>query len=245
MKSKFIFVILILAVIAIWPATSRADALQGGQAVSAFRWTTAAKLRHGLRGWAIGTLKFDPKGIEFQSSKIRPLRWTFMEIQTVNTFPRQVVLVTYAKRGRFRPGSRRYCFVLSTAMPPLVAAELAERVGRPSRNGNPESNAPAFATISARHRTAFGGTRSNGVLRFDAAGIEYITRTPKDSRAWRWADLQTVSSTDAYHLTVFGYRDTYSFDLKQPITQRLLERLTDQIYHHQPLDAGAARYSGE
>lgn len=242
MRVKFLFLFFILASIAIFSALSWARPVHMSQTASTLGWTTSARLRRGLHGWVAGTLKMDSKGIEFQSAKTPLLRWSFVEIQTLAIYPRQVILTTYDKRGRFRPGSRQYRFALSAAVPPAVASELLQHLGRPSRNGDPDLSAPTIATISARHRTAFGGTRSNGVLRFGEAGIDYVTRTAIDSRSWRWSDIQTVSSPNAYELMVFGYRDTYSFDLKQPMTRALLDRLTDQIYRHQPLDAGAARY---
>ena len=206
-------------------------------------WTTGARLRHRM-GSVAGTLKIDAEAIEFQSPKNRPVNLPFSDIQTLDLYPGRVVITTYEARGRFRPGVRRYRFDLQTAMPPSVAAELSERLGRPARNGNPEPDSPAFATIPAQHRTGFGGTKSNGILRFGKGGIEYVTQSAKDSRSWRWADIQTLSSLDPYRLVVFGYRDTYSFGLKQPMTRELLNRLTDEIYRHHPLDRGSARYAG-
>ncbi len=206
-------------------------------------WTTGARLRHGL-GWVKGTLKLNRDGVEFQAPKNASLHWQYVQIQTLNLYPRQIILTGYEKRGRLRPGVRRYRFELTLALPPAVAAQLVRQVGRPSRNGDPDPDSPAFSIIPAQHRTAFGGTKSNGVLRFGNGGIEYVTQSPKDSRSWRWADIQTLSSLDPYRLVLFGYRDTYSFGLKQPMTRDLLNRLTDEIYRHHPLDRGSAQYAG-
>ena len=209
-----------------------------------FTWTTAARLDHTL-GSVAGTLKIDSGGIRFQSLKNQPVTLPFGQIQTLDLYPRRIIVSTYEKRGRFRPGVRRYRFDLQTAMPPSVAARLSEQLGRPARNGNPEPDSPALTIIPAQHRTALGGTKSNGVLRFGKTGIEYVTGSPKDSQSWRWADIQTLSTLDPYRLVIFGYRDTYSFGLKQPMTRDLLNRLTDEIYRHHPLDRGSARYAGD
>ncbi len=200
-------------------------------AVAPSSWTAEARLRHGL-GSVAGTLRIDTNGIEFESPKNTSLHWPFVEIQTLDLSPRRLIITSYEKGGRYRPGVRRYRFDLSTEMPSAVAAQLAREVGKPVRNGNPEPDSPAIATIPARHRSGFGGTISNGVLRFGKAGIEYITPTTKDSRSWRWADIQTLSGLDSYRFVLFGHRETYTFDLKKPMARSLLDRLTDEVYAH-------------
>ena len=44
--------------------------------------------------------------------------------------------------------------------------------------------------------------------------------------------LQTLSDPDAYHLFVFGFRDTYTFDLKAPLSRKVFDWATDEIYQH-------------
>jgi hypothetical protein len=108
-----------------------------------------------------------------------------------------------------------------------VAAELAQRVGKPAINGNPDSQAPSFATIPARHRTLTGGT--NGILRFRDDGIDYVTGR-QGGRSWRWADIRTLANPDPYHFRVGGYRETFDFELKEPMSRELFDRLWDYVY---------------
>ena len=68
--------------------------------------------------------------------------------------------------------------------------------------------------------------------RFHDEGIDYVSRIGKDSRSWRWGDIQTLSNPDTYHLTVFGYLETYSFDLKEPLKQKTYDGLNDEVYRH-------------
>jgi hypothetical protein len=121
---------------------------------------------------------------------------------------------------------QRFRFDLDQAVPPQLAAELARKVQRPSQNAVPDPASQGIV-IPAHHRTLTGGT--NGTLRFSDGEIDYVTDTPGDSRSWRWADLQTLSDPDPYHLLVFGYRDTYTFDLKEPLPQSLFYRLVDAV----------------
>lgn len=201
------------------------------ESATSLRWGSSAKLHRGLAKVS-GTLIIDGAGVEFRPDKGSTIRWPFVEIQTLDLWPRRIVLIGYEKRGRFRPGVRRYRFDPGSEMPPSVAAKLLRRVGRPVRNGNPQPEASSIATLSAHHRTGLGGTKSNGTLRFGEWGIDYVTSVGKDSRSWRWADIQTLSNTDPYHLTVFGYLETYSFDLKEPLKQKTYDGLNDEVYRH-------------
>ncbi|HUZ95961.1 MAG TPA: hypothetical protein VMU57_13720, partial [Edaphobacter sp.] len=106
---------------------------------------------------------------------------------------------------RHLPGVERFRFHLDRAVPPEVAAELARDAQRPSQNAVPNPASQGIV-IPAHHRTLTGGT--NGTLRFRDGGIDYVTNAAGDSRSWRWADLQTLSNPDPYHLLIFGYRDT-------------------------------------
>ena len=127
------------------------------------------------------------------------------------------------------PGVARYRFDLNQAIPPPIAAELTRGVLRPSQNTVPYPSLQG-TLISVHHRTLTGGT--NGVLRLRDDGIDYVTSSGADSRSWRWADLQTVSNSDPWHLFVFGYRDTYEFDLKEEISRKMFNRISDEIWTH-------------
>ncbi len=213
---------------------------QARSSTAVARWETPAREHRALPlTKAHGTLAIDEKGVEFRSSDGHVQRWTFEDIHTAFLGPRRLDLETYLNRSWRRPGEQRFRFDLTDAMPPAVAAALAVRIARPIQNADPDPNAPAIASIPVRHRTLTGGT--NGVLRFRSGGIDYVTGARDDSRSWRWADLQTLSDPDPYHLFIFGYRDTYSFDLKAPLARALFNRATDEIYAHSERTPAYAR----
>ena len=198
---------------------------------ASLRWESPARIhRADLMPGDHGDILIDQNGVEFRSSKGRSRRWTFEEIHTVFLAPHRLTLKTYLNRSLHRPGQRTYRFILAQAVPPAVAAELAEAVAQPSQNADPDPDAPAIATIPVRHRAIASGT--NGVLRIRQDGIDYLTSSKDDSRSWRWTDLQTLSNPDPYHLFVFGYRDTYTFDLKAPLSSELLDWASDEIFAH-------------
>ncbi|HEV2418748.1 MAG TPA: hypothetical protein VGX94_13180 [Terriglobia bacterium] len=190
-------------------------------------WRSPARLHHGSLTIP-GTLMLNEAGIHFRPLKGAPLNWTFPEIQTFYLTPHELKVRSYVNRGWHLPGVKTFRFTLASAVPPRVAAELATRVGKPSRNADPDPNLPGFANLPARHPALLGG--SNGVLRFDQNGINYMAAPGSDSRSWRWEDIQTLAHPDPYHLTVGGYRETYSFELKQPMSEALFDQLWDYVY---------------
>ncbi len=196
---------------------------------TALHWQTRARQHRALLWTRIrGTLTLDKQGVSFRSNSGRSRHWTFEEIHTATLEPHRLVIETYLNRSLHRPGEQHYKFDLSSALPPAVAAALATKIGRPVRNGVPDASAPALAVIPARHRFLMRGT--NGVLRFRKDGIDYVTSAKGDSRSWRWADIQTLSEPDPYHLYLFGYLDTYTFDLKAPLSRKLFHYATEEIY---------------
>ncbi len=90
--------------------------------------------------------------------------------------------------------------------------------------------------IAVRRSKHYGG--SNGLLRIRQQGIDYVTAQPGQSRSWRWQDLQTVSNPDPYHLFVFGYRDSYAFDLKDSLTRQVFNHISDEIWTHNDGEMG-------
>ncbi len=207
-------------------AQTATDIKPAGSAKLAMSWQSHARLRHAVRKEQ-GDIVMGTEGMEFRSAKGRTLKWPFLEIKTFSLSSHSLAIETYMNRNRHLPGLQRYRFDLDQAVPPDVAAELAREVQRPTRNAVPDPASPSILIVLAHHQTHTGGT--NGALRLRKDGIDYVTSVADDNRSWRWADLQTLSKPDPYHLVVFGYRDTYSFDLKEPVPQPLFDRLTDEV----------------
>jgi hypothetical protein len=191
-------------------------------------WQSPAKL-HRAVGSEKGDLLVGADGIEFRSGKGKTIKLPYLEVQTFHLSSHSLSIETYQNRKMHMPGIERVRFDVTKAVPPEVAAELAMKVQRPSQNAVPDPTAQGIV-IPAHHRSLTGGT--NGILRFRDGGIDYVTNVPDDSRSWRWADLQTLSAPDPYHLLAFGYHDTYSFDLKELLSQSLYYRLVDAVDAH-------------
>lgn len=204
---------------------------QDHPSIASLHWESPARIRRAdFISSEHGTLLIDKNGVGFRAGNDHNWHWAFGEIHTVFLAPHRLILKTYIDRSLHRPGQREYKFDLTQALPPSVATAVAGAIARPLQNADPDPSANAIAEVPVRHRAFSSGT--NGVLRFRQDGIDYITTAREDSRSWRWADLQTLSDPDPYHLFLFGYRDTYTFDLKAPISRKLLGWATDEMFKH-------------
>ena len=190
-------------------------------------WQTPARWHRSLKKSEPGVLLIDRDGIEFRSAK-RTQRWKYIEIRTFDLSRRDFILLTYQRRPWHEPGERPFRFTLSDSMPPEIAAQLTDHVGKPVRNGNPSQRSAAYEEIPAHHRIWSGG--SNGTLRFKDDGIDYVTGDGRDSRTWRWADIETLANPNLYELRVTAFREIVEFDLKRPLSRDLFERMWDRLY---------------
>ena len=190
-------------------------------------WQSSGNWHRVLRKAVPGTLLIDDAGVEFRSAKFHG-RWDYVDIRSFDLSLKELVLDSYQDRPWHEPGQRSYRFTWNEPMPAEVATQLTERVGKPVRNGVPAGTTAALSDIPAHHRTWSGG--SNGTLRLKNTGIDYVTEKRRDSRTWRWADMQTIANPNPYELRITGYREIVEFDLKQPISRELFEAMWDHLY---------------
>lgn len=193
-------------------------------------WESPARLRHGLIGGTPGTLRADSQGLEFVPRQGASMRWKFTEIKDLDLDRERIVLTGYDNRGWHLPGTRRFDLKIRQQVTPADAAVIIGKIGTPARNRIPDPHAPVTEEIAVRRSEHFGG--SNGMLRIRQQGIDYVTPAPGQSRSWRWLDLQTLSHPDPYHLFVFGYLDSYAFELKQALSRDVFNHLSDEIWSH-------------
>jgi hypothetical protein len=194
----------------------------------AIEWQSPAEFRQFLKKAIKGTLLFDNDGIEFRAPKFSQ-RWVYGEIKTFDlSGPRELVITGYQNRHWHEPGERTFRFTLSQPMPPGTAAGFAARVGRPVMNGDPYPSAAVIAELPAHHRERFGG--SNGMLRLREDGIDYVAADGRDGRSWRWSDIQTLANPNPWEFRVTAYREIIEFDLKQPLSREMFDRLWNSLY---------------
>ena len=222
-----LFSLLLCAIPGLAVAGGPAPQAQPAPVATVTEWQSPARLRH-LVTKTGGTLVISHQGVAFIPKKGSPLRWSYVEIQSFHLSAHGLDLKTYQNRRWHLSGDREFHFRLTNAVPPTVADQFARRVQKPVENGRPDPGASGFASLPARHRTFGGGT--NGVLHFRNNGIDYVTTGGRGSRSWRWSDIQTIANPDPYHFRVQGYRETFEFELKQPMPRKLFDWVWDDVY---------------
>jgi hypothetical protein len=190
-------------------------------------WQTPAKWHRTFKKSEFGILAFNAEGVEFRSQKSNRC-WKYVDIHTFDLSQRQLKLLTYENRPWHEPGERPFRFTLSELMPPRIAAQLTDRVGKPVQNRVPLASAAAIQEIPAHHRALLGG--SNGILRFKQDGIDYVSQNRRDNRSWRWSDIQTLANPNPYEFRIMAFREIAEFDLKQPLSRPVFDKLWDLLY---------------
>jgi hypothetical protein len=197
-------------------------------AIGAIHFESAAQLHRTLRKPIPGTLVFDETGVEFRAPKLGH-QWPYGDIKTLTiSGPRALTLTDYENRHWHEPGEQKFSFTLATPISPELAAQFVAAIERPVINRDPEPRLPSWAEIPAHRREIFGA--SNGTLRFRDGGVDYLTTDARAGRSWRWSDIQTIASSDRWQFRITAYREIVEFDLKQPISRELFDRVWDRLY---------------
>jgi hypothetical protein len=170
-----------------------------------------------------GTMTADDSGIRF-SGPNHSFTWSYDEIQQLRLEPGKLRILTYAD-SRLRLGAdREYEFVGDLPVAGLYA--LWKR--RMDERFVAEVSQPEVAgfSVPVKHLKPIRG--SQGTLVFGADSILYSTSLRGDSRAWRYTDIDNISRSGPFQLTIttfehassqYGSRKGFNFELKQPITE--------------------------
>jgi len=184
-------------------------------------------VRHGHWGNACaGTMTVDAAGVRFSGAAGHAWSWKLEDIRQLVLAPDFIRVVSYESGRLPLEPDRSYTFtghipaaeldtLLASRMDRRLVLELAQPVG-----------ADAWS-VPVKHRGRNGG--SQGTLAFGAEGVVYRTLTRDQARTWRYTDIRTLSSADAFELTMVTREKDFHFQLKQPIDEARYNQLWLQI----------------
>ena len=164
-------------------------------------------LRHQhVHGECAGILTVDQSGVSFAGPKGHAWKWPLLEIQQLKISPDGVSVLTYVH-------DRRFVFAGAAPAAELVAM-LRDRLGAKlvAAIAVPESGA---LMIAARELHP----ESQGTLAIGGASIAYQAAAPGESRTWRFVDIETLSSSGEFELTIRTLERTFHFQLKEPLAE--------------------------
>src|ERR1043166_423262 len=94
------------------------------------RWQTPARWHRTLRKTVPGPVLIDVSGVEFQSARFRK-RWAPVDIRSFDLSAKDQPWESYGGRPGQEPGERNFRFTGSEPIPPQIATQRTERVGKP------------------------------------------------------------------------------------------------------------------
>jgi hypothetical protein len=174
----------------------------------------AARHAH-LRKGGGGELLIDDKGVSFEETgkkakkSTHAWRWAYGDIQQLEMAPKTLRVLTY-KDNKWKLGAdREYRFDLTGGESFTGAyAFLKDRLDQRFVAVLPDAAVQAKWELPVKHLLRLGG--SEGVLGFGEDRVVYTTDRKDESRTWRYADIENVSSSGPYQVTITTYERALS-----------------------------------
>jgi hypothetical protein len=162
----------------------------------------------------LGTMTVDERAISFQGVKKDSWRWNYPDIDELK-LGEHSVRVTAGRTYEFRGDVPAAVYALwKDRLDQRFVAELADRGGQPDWR------------IGVKHRIR--RTSAEGVLEFGRDRIVLASARPDDSRTWRISDIENISSSGPFELTIvtferarldYGDRKQFNFRLKEVLSE--------------------------
>jgi hypothetical protein len=157
--------------------------------------------------------------------------WGFRDIRQLKIEPRSLAILTY-KNDKWKLGAdRQYQFdLLSENTFQEAYPFLKQRLDQRFVAGMAERPADVLWEVPVKHLLRFGG--DEGVLRIGTDMLVYSSDKTGESRTWRYEDIENVSSSGPFQLTVTTFERAASHygDLKG-FNFALKERLEEARYN--------------
>ena len=196
-----------------------------------------ARYVHGIAGHSKipGILTVMDSGIAFaetykdgkEPKHPRAWQWAYQDIQQLKIAPKSLSVLTY-KDNKWKLGAgREYRFDLVSGRTFEDAYGILEsRLDQRFVMAVATNPASVLWEIPVKHLVPFGG--DEGVLEVGPDRIVYKSADPSRTRTWRYEDIDNISSSGPFQLTVttferarldYGSRKQFNFELKQRLDE--------------------------
>lgn len=198
-----------------------------------------------------GVLTINDKGLGYQQvlpekkqkkkakkpPKAESVQFDYVDIQELWVSLDKLVLVTYKDRKWFLGIDKEFEFFLPKGKSFEDAyALLKDKLDRRFVAAIADAQPGALWELPVRLLGTIQG--SEGILQVGPDRIVYKTDRPRHSRTWRYQDLENVSTSDRYQLTLttyerakshYGNMKGFNFQLKQPLDEKRFELLWKRL----------------
>lgn len=169
--------------------------------------------------------------------KLVSFRFDYQDIQELWVSPDKLVVVTYTDRKWLLGIDKEFEFFLPKGKSFEDAfAVLKDKLDRRfvAAMADPQPN--ALWELPVKLLGTIKG--SEGLLQVGSDRIVYKTDSPRQSRTWRYQDIENVSTSDRYQLTLttyerakthYGSMKGFNFQLKQPLDEKRFDSLWKRL----------------
>jgi hypothetical protein len=194
-----------------------------------------------LRKGGEGELTVTPAGIAFREDvhhrHPHAWKWSWNDIQQLTIAPRRITVLTYQDNSWRLGADRQYRFDLRQGNSFADAYEmLKRRLDQRLVAALREPAGEVLWRLPAKHLKRFGGEQGQLVARPE--GLSFETAGKNESRTWRWEDIENVSNSGPFQLTVttferarahYGSLKGFNFQLKSPLSNARYDDLWSRV----------------
>lgn len=181
-----------------------------------------------------GTLYISAEKIEYQTTHKEDARvWRYEDIQQIKVVsPTKLEITSYEDQKRMLGRDRVFKFKLLVGqLSPEVTALFINKSKYPvATSVMPETAEAPKYEVAVKHLHTFGGCE--GVLKIYPDRMTYESKDQTEkSRYWRWTDIQSISRTGPFHLSITSFELQFGGPTKS-FNFALKERLNDAMYDY-------------
>ena len=186
-----------------------------------------------------GTLTIDDSGVSFQKqykegkAPKRPVawQWKYADIQQLTVSPRSLTVLTYKDNNWKFGADRQYKFDLVSGSGFENAYQLLKtRLDQRFIAVVADSPVTVLWETGVKRLVGWGG--DEGVLQVGTDQITYKSEKKSASRTWRYEDIDNISSSSPFSLTLTTFqRDKSDYGSRKQFTFRLKQRLEETRYN--------------
>ena len=200
-----------------------------------------------------GILTIANSGVSFEETytgKKKPKQpeswsWSYQDIQQLEIAPKMLRVLTY-KDNKWKLGAdREYRFDLLTSDGSFADAYglLKDKLDQRFVAALADKDIKALWEIPVKLQGRIQG--SEGVLEVGADRIVYRTDTKDTSRTWRYEDIENISSSGPFQLTLttyerakthYGNLKGFNFQLKEPLDEKRYNALWRRLNQEKGLE---------
>jgi len=210
-------------------------------------------LQAALAGDGSGTLVITAQGISYQESskkkskkpeELHHAQWNYEDIQQLRVAPQTITIVTYKDRKWLLGMDHEWEFRLPEGQSFIAVYELLKnRLDQRFVAAIAEREIQLLWALPVKLLGRIEG--SEGTLEVGVDRVVYRTAARNQSRTWRWEDIENVSSSGPFQLTLttferakshYGNLKWFNFQLKRKLDERQYNQLWRLVNQNKGLE---------